>query len=172
MNRRPSSCPRVDRRRRDVPARPGGRSAVMLLSCLTVALVLVLPTACGDGGSGPSPDPGGQGAEEVETISRETFVSAYVDLRVTALRGGRESVTEEERREVLERHGITEDDLLEFVEVHGGDVDFMRQLWEEVDRRIREETGTGDSASPSGSSPVPGPDQRTVGSTTPMLRAS
>lgn len=152
---------------------PAGRSAVALLPGLAVALTLLVPTACGDGGSGPSPDSAeGRAAEEVETISRETFISAYVDLRITALRRGREAVTEEERREVLERHGITEDDLLEFVEVHGEDVDFMRDLWEEVDRRIGEETGTGDSPSPSGSSPVPRPDQRTVGRTTPMLRAS
>lgn len=146
----------------------------MLLSSLTLALTLLLSAACGDGGSGPSSGDG-RSPEEVETISRETFVSTYVDLRTTALRRGREAVTEEERREVLERHGVTEDDLLEFVEVHGEDVDFMRELWEEVDRRIREEeeeTGTGDSASPSGSSPVPRPDQRTVGRTTPMLRAS
>lgn len=139
---------------------------------LAAAAVLALAaTACGDGGSGPSDGPSGE--PEAETISRETFVATYVDLRLAALRRNRETITEEEREEVLERHGVDEDDLLRFVEVHGERADFMQELWEEVDERIRRRSGGESSTRPE---PAPSADQRTdqrtVGRTTPMLRAS
>ena len=92
--------------------------------------LILLPASCSSGGPGTEKD---------ETIAREVFVRAYVDLRVAALTGPTLEITPEEREQILADAGITEEDLLEFVEVWGSDVQIMKETWEEVDSLMQEE---------------------------------
>ena len=72
-----------------------------------------------------------------ETIGREAFIETYVALRVAELtETGGEIISPEERDRVLDEQGVTEEELFGFVEVHGGDVDFMKELWKEVEERM------------------------------------
>lgn len=87
---------------------------------LTLAVVLF---ACG-------------GGDDAATIDRETFVSAYVDLRTEALFNDSSRITDEERTQVLQQYGVTEDDLLAFADVHGRDVEYMRNVWDEIEERL------------------------------------
>ncbi len=80
---------------------------------------------------------GARTPEEPETIPRDVFVDAYVELRLKALRtpGGRIGPTAKE--EVLEARGITEAELAEFVDAHGPRVQFMADVWAEIDDSLR-----------------------------------
>lgn len=78
----------------------------------------------------------GGDASEAGTIDHETFVSTYVDLRASALGNDPREITDTARARILGEHGITEDELLMFAEVHGRDVDYMRDLWDEVEVRL------------------------------------
>ncbi len=69
-------------------------------------------------------------------IDRETFVDAYVELRVAALDTDSQRVAASDRDAILDRIGITDDDLLRFVEFHGGDLEFMRDVWNDVELRL------------------------------------
>lgn len=97
------------------------RLRTLALAC--VVLVTPLAVACGD-------------QAESTLVSRARFVDAYVDLRVTALRREDETLTDSARAAVLARHDVTEDQLLEFATAHGGDLEFMRDLWNEVEARL------------------------------------
>jgi hypothetical protein len=90
---------------------------------------LMLAVACTSGGPG--------GASE-DVIARQTFVDVYVQLRIAALKDPTEDLPLEERDRILQEAGVSEEDLIRFIEVRGGEVQFMRQLWEEVDSLIRE----------------------------------
>jgi hypothetical protein len=90
---------------------------------------LLLGASCSSQGSGP---------ETGDTIAREVFIQVYVELRVSALRGTALEITPGERDRVLTEAGITEEDLLGFVEARGSDVQFMKEVWEEVDSIIQE----------------------------------
>jgi hypothetical protein len=79
----------------------------------------------------------GEPEEELEgIITREQFVQAYAELRVSALREPDGDIVEEERDRILAELGLTPEDLLEFVETHGRDVQYMLEVWEEVDRNL------------------------------------
>jgi hypothetical protein len=82
-----------------------------------------------------------------DTIDRQVFVDTYVELRTTALANLTGQIRPDERDSVLARHGVTEEDLLRFAEVHGRDVEFMAEVWAEVETRLL----------PPESPPVPGP---------------
>lgn len=69
-------------------------------------------------------------------IDRETFIEAYVELRVAALSTDTARIAASDREAVLDEMGITEDDLIEFVEVHATDLEFMRDVWNEVELRM------------------------------------
>lgn len=69
-------------------------------------------------------------------VSRARFVDTYVDLRIEALRTETETLTDSTRATVLARHGVTEEDLLDFAEAVGGDLDYMRDLWNEIELRL------------------------------------
>lgn len=104
------------------------RGLLRSLGIPVLALVLALP-ACG-------------GAEEEapaspEIIPRETFVSAYVDLRMAALRDTA-GISTEERESILRGHGITPSDLVRFVDVYGEDPGALQEVWSDVQVRIRE----------------------------------
>lgn len=84
--------------------------------------------ACGSDGSGPT------------LIERDVFIDAYVDLRVAALRTDSQRIAHEDRVEILSRHGITDQDLLDFADVNAGRLDFMRDVWNEVEVRLEGES--------------------------------
>ena len=74
-----------------------------------------------------------------ETIGREAFIETYIALRVAELTEPGEDgemISAEARERVLSEQGVTEEDLFGFVEVHGGDVDFMKAVWQEVEKRM------------------------------------
>jgi hypothetical protein len=98
----------------------------MSLGGLVFATALAASTACG----GPPPD-----QEDGSGLEREAFISAYVDLRLAAMRNG-EMMDVRLRETVLANHHITEDDLLAFAEAHGRDIEYMNDVWQEVSRRL------------------------------------
>lgn len=104
----------------------------------------LLLTACESGDAGPQPGPD----SESPTISREAFVSVYVDLRMAALRNPETEVTRAERERILEAHGVSSEELLQFVETRSReDPRGMQEIWAEIQDRIRqarEEAGTVD----------------------------
>lgn len=70
------------------------------------------------------------------TVDREVFIEAYVDLRLAALRAPDFVVSPEQRAQILERHGVDAEELLAFARAYGGDVEFMSEVWNEVERRL------------------------------------
>lgn len=81
------------------------------------------------------------GGEQVpaaaETIPREVFVDTYVELRMAALHSPDGRVGPAARAEILEAKGVTEADLLEYVDVHGNRVQYMVEVWAEIDDTLR-----------------------------------
>jgi hypothetical protein len=68
-------------------------------------------------------------------IDREDFIGTYVELRAAALRNSGE-LAEDQRERILSEHGVTGTDLTAFVEGHGPELEFMRDLWNEIETRI------------------------------------
>jgi hypothetical protein len=93
---------------------------------LVTLLLLLMAAACADLAGGRADD----------TLARTTFIDAYVDLRVAALRTPDGEITDSARAAILTRHGITEEALLEFVTETSGDLDFTRDLWNEIELRL------------------------------------
>ena len=101
--------------------RRGLRHSALLLTLCAVPLL----AGCGDS------------VEEIDgVISREEFVQAFSELRVSALRSESGEIAPEERDRILAELNLTPEDLVEFVEVHGRDVPFMQEVWEEVDHNL------------------------------------
>lgn len=113
-------------------------------------------------------------------IDREAFIDAYVELRVAALDTDSQRVAASDRDAILDRIGITDDDLLRFVEFHGGDLEFMRDVWNDVELRLdrppqptpaEEADGSDGSREPEGSEgsnePSEGPNDSSEESTGP-----
>jgi hypothetical protein len=73
-----------------------------------------------------------------DTAGREAFIGAYLDLRTTALRLGTTDLGDEIRDSILSEHDITGQDMLDFVDAHGEDIEFMRELWSELETRMTE----------------------------------
>ena len=93
-----------------------------------IALML-LATACGGDAQGPVP---------ADVIDRETFIETYVDLRVAAVTSTEFRVSPEQRAEILTRHGVDGDGLLRFADAHGRDLDYMTEVWAEIEVRIQD----------------------------------
>lgn len=100
------------------------RSVRALFAPLLAVAFFVLPTA----GCGPD--------SANATIERERFIQTYVDLRVAALETDSQRIAEGARGEVLARNGVTEQDLVHFAEVHAAELEFMRDVWNEVELRM------------------------------------
>lgn len=115
-------------------------------ACLVAGALLLATTAC---------DPGFPSSEGEARIDEETFIQAFVDLRLTALTG---ALTESERDRILAEHGATEEDLREFIEVHGRNVPYMSRVWTEVDHRISEARDV-DRMDPLGEGVLPGDEE-------------
>ena len=92
-----------------------------------ILALALLAGACGGGASEPA---------EAGGLDRETFITAYVDLRTAAIRTEGSRLTDGDRTSILSRHGVTEDQLLAFAELHGENVEYMRAVWDEVEARL------------------------------------
>lgn len=95
------------------------RLASLLMCCASVSVA-----ACGSGGDRP------------ETISRDVFVDTYVDLRTSALDTEEQRVDSVMRARILEEHGVTAQDLTHFADVHGAELEFMRDVWNDIEARL------------------------------------
>jgi hypothetical protein len=73
-----------------------------------------------------------------DVMDRATFVDTYVDLRLAAVRAPDFRVPSQERDEILARHGVRAEDLVRFAEAYGRDLEFMNELWAEVEARFQE----------------------------------
>jgi hypothetical protein len=93
-----------------------------LIRTALASLLLAATVAC----SGSAP----------QTIDREVFIATYVDLRMAALGTDSARIGAPERDEILQRYGVTADELTAFAEVHADDLDFMRDVWNEVEVRM------------------------------------
>ena len=82
----------------------------------------------------------GSGATDVpeDTAGRDAFIGAYLDLRTAALESGTADFGDEARDSILAVHDVTGQDLLDFIDIHGEDVEFMNDLWAELEVRMSE----------------------------------
>ena len=65
-------------------------------------------------------------------------MGAYVDLRMAAPSSETTGLGDEARDSILAAYDVTEQDLLDFIDTHGSDVEFMRDLWTELEARLTE----------------------------------
>jgi hypothetical protein len=74
-----------------------------------------------------------------ETISRERFIEVYVALRSEAHSPDAPGEIDPEVRDrILAEHGVEAEELIHFVEVHGEDLQYMFEVWSEVEERLTE----------------------------------
>lgn len=100
------------------------------LQRLLGAIVITGALACGACGGGPAQ------SSPSTSMDRETFIATYVDLRAAAVGNEDGLIQDGQRAEILKRHGVTEADLVGFATDRGADVAYMRQVWDEVERRL------------------------------------
>lgn len=94
-----------------------------------VSLVaLMLCWACGGGATDVPEDVAG----------REAFIGAYLDLRTEAVSSGSTEISDEVRDSILSVYGVNAQDLLDFIDTHGENVEFMSDLWTEIETRMAE----------------------------------
>lgn len=91
-----------------------------------IALLIAL-TACRGGEGSPG------------TVDRDTFLDAWVALRVAAAEASDGDLDGPERDRILAEHGVDEQDLVDFVQAHGADIGYMNELWSDVLERLYEE---------------------------------
>lgn len=82
----------------------------------------------------------GCGGSNADAIERDVFVAAYVDLRTTALDTDSARLSDADRDAVLARHGVTSDDLLHFADVHAEELEYMREVWNEIELQLDRES--------------------------------
>ena len=72
------------------------------------------------------------------TAEREVFIETYVDLRAKALAAGTTEIEAGVRDSILAVYGVTGEELVEFIDIHGEDVQFMSDLWGEIEELLTE----------------------------------
>ena len=68
-----------------------------------------------------------------ETIDRDVFVNAYADLRIAAVETDSGRIANSARDSILDAFEITEADLTVFAEVHAKELEFMRDIWNDIE---------------------------------------
>lgn len=68
-----------------------------------------------------------------ETIERDTFVQAYANLRIAAVETDSGRIAFTVRDSILDAFGVTEEDLMIFADVHAEELEFMRDVWNDVE---------------------------------------
>lgn len=76
------------------------------------------------------------GGSAGESIDREVFIATYVDLRMAALETDSARLADADRDEILSRHGVTGEDLIQFADLHAEELEYMREVWNEVELRL------------------------------------
>jgi len=76
------------------------------------------------------------GAPSDDAIDREVFIDTYVALRVAALETDSQRIATPDRDSILADYSVAEGDLDYFAEVHAEDLDFMRDVWHDVELRM------------------------------------
>ena len=71
-------------------------------------------------------------------MGREAFIGVYVDLRAAALSLGTTETGLDVRDSILAVYGVTGEQLLEFADIHGERVEFMSELWSEIEGLLSE----------------------------------
>lgn len=69
-------------------------------------------------------------------IDRETFIEAFVDLRVQTLESSQIHLTTEERDRILASHGVDAEDLVGFVDAYGRELDYINHVWSDIAQRL------------------------------------
>ena len=72
------------------------------------------------------------------TAEREVFIETYVDLRAKAMAAGTTEIEAGVRDSILAVYGVTGEELVEFIDIHGEDVQFMSDLWGEIEELLTE----------------------------------
>ena len=98
-----------------------------------LALALAAAGACQD----LSPDAG---------LTREAFVETYVALRAAGLQSASGVISPADRERILAERGVDPEELLEFAATHGGNVAFMKEVWDEIESRLEEIRAQPDSS--------------------------
>ncbi|NIN70849.1 MAG: hypothetical protein GTO46_02715 [Gemmatimonadetes bacterium] len=81
----------------------------------------------------------GRGAGDQDVgISRQEYVETYIEILQAAEVAEDSVAATEAARAILARRGLTEDDLLEFGRRHSEDPEYLAELWEEIEERIRD----------------------------------
>jgi hypothetical protein len=76
----------------------------------------------------------GCGSENApSTIDRAVFIQTYADLRIAAVATDSQRIAVFDRDSILTAHGVNASELELFAEVHAADLDFMREVWNEVE---------------------------------------
>ena len=78
----------------------------------------------------------GGDAVPADVIDRETFIATYVDLRWAAVETPDFRISADQRDQILAARGVDGESLVRFADAHGRDLDFMNEVWAEVDKRI------------------------------------
>ena len=89
----------------------------------TVVLAVAAACSWGDTNGGSS-------------IDAEVFIQTFVDLRISALDTDSQRLAPIDREAILAEHSVTQADLTHFADAHGDDLDFMRDVWNEVELRM------------------------------------
>jgi hypothetical protein len=71
-----------------------------------------------------------------EVIDREVFVEAYSDLRIAAVETDSGSISFSGLDSILDAFGVTEEELTIFLEAHVEDLEFMRDVWNDIELRM------------------------------------
>jgi hypothetical protein len=106
------------------PARAATHAALVLV------LLAAFPACRGS-------DPG----QPVSTLTTDEFIAVVVEIREAErkaeLSDSAQALFEEQKREILDRHGTSEDELRRFLADRGEDIDFLRELWDTLNHRLR-----------------------------------
>lgn len=73
-----------------------------------------------------------------EALDPEDFVETYVALRLAAMESSSGVVSDRDRDRILAQRGTSAEALRAFVERHGEDLVLMEDVWDNVQKGIRE----------------------------------
>ena len=71
-----------------------------------------------------------------EVIDREVLVGVYSDLRIAAVETDSGSISFSGRDSILDAIDVTEQDLTLFLQAHVEDLEFMRDVWNDIELRM------------------------------------